>query len=99
MASNTDKENWIDGIMGSLNGLQRPPADPAMHQKVMNRLKKQGPSGYSKIITRVAVAAVLLLVVNIASLLHFSKTSAPATQQSITQVVNEDLSALSESSF
>ena len=102
MQKDFDKEKSIEDALNSLQGMQRMPADPAMYDKVMRRMANATDSTRKKqlILPRVAAAAVVLLLVNIASIIHFAKKeSAPVQQQGISQVISEDISALSENNF
>ncbi len=103
MNNKTKQEQWIDEVMGSLDGLQRPPADPGLHGKVMDKLRNSTSEGYSsRTFVRIAAVAVLLLVINIVSAVHFAgrpTASKTNTMSNPTQVINDELSTLSENSF
>ncbi len=102
MGHNTEKEQWINEVMGSLDGISRPQPNGLMYKKVMARLQQEQPQVNRTIrlkIASLAAAAVLLLVLNIASVAHYSKNTSTQTRQSVSQVVNEGISALSEGSF
>ena len=101
MGNNANKDKWVDEVLESLNGMQRIPASPNMYENVMNRIatSKQVGSNSSVLIKRVAAAAILLFVINLASILHVSHKKSTPQQTNIYQVVNEQVGYLSEDSY
>ncbi len=102
MQDNSKEEQWIDDTLNSINGMQRIPTSPFMFEKVSQRLRSAGRSEKSSVtlyIKGVAAAALLLLLVNVASIIHSSRKTQTAPQQSVYQSVNDDISYLSDESY
>jgi|GEM_PF-1743669 len=99
-----EQNDALERAMNSLQGLKRPPADPAMYDKVIQRLATETTSKSSKVrwlTPRIAAAAaVLLLVVNVASVVHVArKHRATATSVTVTQAISDDINSLSDANF
>lgn len=90
------KENiWVDEVMGSLKGI-RPVADPdGVYEGVMERIR-QGKAAGSRILPRVAVAAALLLSINVASVYKMSQNTGKqhSGQEAISQIIDEQITNL-----
>lgn len=103
MPVNQDQNKQIDEVMNSLQGMQRIPADPMMYEKVMNRLNSQTSKRSNNIRIlrpRIAAAAILLLVINVASIFHFTKKQqSQAEQTAIYQAVNDDIRSLADANY
>ena len=101
MNGEMDNDKRLEAAMNSLKGMQRMPADPLMYDKVMNRLAESTikRNKMRALLPRVAAAAVILLVINVATILHFTKKAAPAEPTDISQVITEDMRSLSENNF
>jgi len=93
------KEQWIDNTLRSLEGAQRIKADPELYDKVMARVRQNNAPQRRLPLLGMAAAAALLLLFNVASILHFSGISQSTARQNVAQVINEDMSTLSEGSF
>lgn len=92
--SRSEKEIWVDDVMNSLDGMQRVAAPAGMYDGVMARLANRGDdSRRRRLLPRVAVAAAVLLAVNIASVYHASRKAA-MQQQNISQSINQQISDL-----
>ena len=104
MDNHTDKNLWVDEVMESLNGLQRVKGNPDMCDNVLRRINdnKRNNDKVRVLMPRIAAAAVLLLVINIASMIHathIANSASKTQQQGVYQAVNESISSLSEDSF
>ena len=102
MEDNKNNEQWVNEAMDSLKGMHRIPASTGVYDGVMRRLsEKSADGGLSATIVfkRAAVAAILLLVINVASIIHSSRKTQTAPQQSVYQSVNDDISYLSDESY
>ena len=102
MGKATDNDKWISEVMDSLSGMQRIPASDGMYENVMRRMgaAKQSSTRSQVIFRRIAAAAIILFVINIASILHVShKSNTVENPKSIYQVVNEEISYLSEDNY
>ena len=98
-----EREQWVNEVMDSIQGMQRIAADPLMYDKVMNRINNPaGRRNVRVLFTRVAAAAALLLLVNIASVLHAThaaKATQGIQQKGVYDEVSESMDILSEDSF
>ncbi len=89
----SDKEKWINGVMGSLAGIQR--AKPK--QDLFSEIKKGIAKPEGKVITMqqlriAAAAAVLLLAINVFLLTQYAKSEQSNTTDWVTEVdANEQL--------
>ncbi len=102
MENNSKQEQWIDEVMDSVNGMLRIPASPFMFEKVTRQLQSTGKGEKSTaalFIKAVAAAAILLLLVNVASIIHVSRKAQVVPQQSVYQSVSDDISYLSDDSY
>jgi hypothetical protein len=103
MGQFTEKDLWVNDVMGSLDGMQRIPASPQMYDRVMQRVSVaagKGANSNGVLFKRVATAAILLFVINLASIIHFThKVGDDPVQQGIYQAVNEEINYLSEDSY
>ena len=93
-----DKSIWVDEVMDSLAGMQRVPAPHGMYEGVMSRVRTSR-NNLRVLLPRVAAAAVLLLAVNIFSVYHATNKAKQTTQTGVYQLVDEQISNLSEGSF
>lgn len=95
MENNKHSGQWIDEVMNSLNGVQRIPANPLLYDKVMAAIntRKQG-NNIKILLPRIAAVAVLLLVINAFSIVHYTKKVNQPTGQNLYQVVNEEFTSL-----
>ncbi|PQJ12282.1 hypothetical protein CJD36_000550 [Flavipsychrobacter stenotrophus] len=92
-----DKNIWVNEVMDSLAGMQRVPPPHGMYEGVMSRVRTSR-NNLRVLLPRVAAAAVLLLAVNIFSVYHATKAK-QTTQTGVYQLVDEQISNLSEGSF
>src|SRR5262249_34122743 len=103
MDKHTNSEQWVNEVMDSLNGIRKMPPSPGMYEKVMLGINSQAHKGKQIIAlpARIAAAAILLLVINVASLIHFSRKEHThmQAQQNVYQAMNEDISSLSEDNY
>ncbi len=81
MNNNTNKEKWIDDVLGSTKGALRAQPANGLTDRVFNRLSEKRPEPVVIInVKRWAAAAVLLIALNVGSVIYFSgKTSGQAT--------------------
>lgn len=96
----SEKDKWIEEVMGSLEGMQRVPARADMYDSVMNRIRTgKGGKTYSLLPRIAAAAAVLLLAVNVASVFHATHKRNTATpDKGVYNMVDEQIAEL-ETSF
>ena len=102
MKSDTNKDIWVEDVMDSLSGLQRIPAVPDMYGRVLSRINGTTNNKSYSLFPRIAAAAVLLLAINIASVIHathYNKSDKGSGKDAAYQVVSESISNLSEDSF
>jgi hypothetical protein len=72
MKMENGKEQWIDDVLGSTQGMSRAEAPANLYDRVM--IGVQNPRSRSSLpVKQWAAAAVLLVAVNIASVVYFSK--------------------------
>ena len=93
-----DNNIWVDEVMDSLAGMQRIPAPVGMYERVMNRVKGN-KNNIRALLPRVAAAAILLLAINLASVYRAANTAKESHQKGVYEVVDEQISNLSEESF
>lgn len=93
-----DKNIWVDEVMDSLAGMQRVAAPAGMYEGVMSRIARN-KNNIRILLPRVAAAAILLLAVNIASVYHAANKAGTAEKQGVYQVIDEQISNLSEGTF
>ena len=101
MNGEIDNDKQLEAALNSLEGMQRMPADPLMYDKVMSRLA-EGTMKNNKVrilLPRIAAAAAVLILINVASIFHFAHKPAAAEHNDISQVITEDMSALSDNNF
>ena len=100
MQEDSSNNKHIDEAMNSLTGMRCMPADELMYDKVMNKLAiaMTTTEKVRILLPRLAAAAVLLIIINIASIVHFTRNSVHQNK-SLSQVITEDMSASSESNF
>ena len=92
-----DKKIWIDEVMASTKGMTPLPPDAMLYKKVMDRINSQTGSNDRKILlTRSATAAVLLLVINVLSIVHYTKKVNSNSKQNVYEELNTEYRALSE---
>lgn len=68
-----DKEQWINEVMGSAEGLQRPAGNPFLYEKIkykMERRSEVAPTAGKKMAWGWAMALVVLLAVNGVSIVN-----------------------------
>ncbi len=102
MEHHTNNEKWVNEVMDSLTGIQRAPASPHMYDNVMRRVGQGKPgsgSSSSLVFKRVAAAAILLFVINLASIIHLSHKTKAVQHQGVYQAVSDEISYLSEDSY
>ena len=103
MKYSESKERWINEVLGSTAGMQRIAGDSAMYEKVMNRMAAETNIQGNEVrwlgVKTVAAAAILLFIVNMASIYHYSHKVSNVQQNGIYQSVNEDISSLSEDNY
>ena len=91
---------WVEEVMDSLNGIQRIPASPGMYDRVTSRLASEAQGsrvGSVVLIRRIAVAAILLITINLFSIIHQTRKVQPTHQrQDVYQVVSEDIGYLTD---
>ncbi len=95
------KEKWVSDVMDSLDGLQRPAYNHELYANVMKSVAKRSSQAGSAIVRRLAVAASLLLVVNVASVVKYSQHATATSQSStdINQSISSQLSDFNGSGF
>lgn len=91
----TGKNIWADEVMDSLAGMQRVASPANMYEKVMGRVKN-GRGNARRLMPAIAAAAVVLLVVNIASVFHAANTRKAAQQQGVSQVIDDQINSLAD---
>ncbi len=96
----SEKDKWIDEVMGSLDGMQRVPASAGMYDGVMARIRTGKVTKTYSLLPRIAAAAaILLLAVNVASVFHATrKGGQQAAGKGVYNMVDEQISEL-ETSF
>ena len=73
MATESNKERWIEQVLDSTQGMARAEAPAGMYDNVVAALNRpMVVKGVSLPVKQWAAAAVLLIVVNIASVLYFT---------------------------
>ncbi len=93
-----EKDIWVDEVMDSLSGMQRLSARTDMYEGIITKIKSNR-SNLRVLLPRVAAAAILLLAVNILSVYHAASKAKAEQQTGVYEVVNEQISNLTESSF
>lgn len=102
MKHKANTELWVNEVMDSLCGMQRIPADPQLYDHIMSRLSKSNSSDSSissVFIKRISAAAILLLIINIATVFHLSHKAKFTQQTSIYQEVQEEMNYLSADNY
>lgn len=78
------KEQRIDEILNSLDGMQRAEANPFLYQKIKNRLEAPGKAAISpQMGWRLAVALATVILLNVLTLQHFKKGESTANAASV----------------
>ncbi|MES2702568.1 MAG: hypothetical protein V4649_08015 [Bacteroidota bacterium] len=89
----TNKDKWIEEVLGSTQGMAKADAPAALYDTVMEALSRpRAVRGITLPVKQWAVAAVLLIAVNIASVVYFSTHSRPAggdDDMMVAQMVSE----------
>lgn len=91
-----DKNKWVDEVMHSLDGMQRANPKTDIYAGMMQRMRA-GKGNIRALLPKVAAAAVLLLVVNIASAYHATQKTKEAARQGVYQTIDEQISILDNS--
>lgn len=89
---NTEKENWINEVMGSLDGMKAstPPVD--LLDKIQNELDRPKNILVSMVHKRIAIAAaVLLLLANVSVFYSFSQSPSVNSGLSVNQSESNSL--------
>ena len=84
MANNMQKEEWIDAVMNSTEGMARANPQMDLFEKITFKLNNQAVRIISIPMKQWAAAAILLLALNIGSVVYFAK------QNKKTGVANTD---------
>jgi hypothetical protein len=87
-----DIEQLVDETMESLDGVQRAPANPFLHTRIVQKLKsRQGSSYQRKLMPVLAVALVLFISLNVLSYLKVNNepASPKSTGTGIENFANE----------
>ncbi len=100
MAQKKDKEQWIEDVMSSLSDVSRLPAIPGMYDRVMARVADfQGEHKRIRLmVTRVAAAAILLLLVNLGSVAYYMHQQ-QAERPGVAESINAQLESLTTGTF
>jgi hypothetical protein len=73
MVHNTDKENWINEVLGSTQGMKRAAPGADLFEKITARLANPSSVRATPLpIKQWAAAAILLLALNIGSVVYFT---------------------------
>ena len=90
-----EKDIWVDEVLYSLQGLKPVEAQADIYGGVMGRLRKSVTRSRSRVLPRVAVAAVLLLSINILTVYWNSRGGQEtANAEQVSQIINEQISSL-----
>jgi len=88
MENNTNKEKWIDDVLGSVQGISMAQPRTGLYEQVV--MKLSNPQKTRKIplpIKQLAAAAMLLLALNVGSVIYFmtqnKKTAVTASEHSM----------------
>jgi hypothetical protein len=89
----SDKEKWINGVLGSLASIQRAKPKQDLFSKIQKEIAKPEGKVISMRQLRItAAAAVLLLTINVFLLTQYAKSSQKNTTEWVTEVdANEQL--------
>jgi hypothetical protein len=80
MATGNGKEQWIDEVLASTQGIARADAPAGLYDKVMAELNAPKTiRGISLPLKQWVAAAVVLIAVNIASVVYFSANNRPGS--------------------
>lgn len=90
-----EKDIWVDEVMNSLHGIKRAASADDMYDGVMDRLKT-GNKRAGRLLPRIAVAAAVLLTLNIATAYKMSRivNSADSGNAHISQMIDEQITNL-----
>ncbi len=72
MEHNTHKEQWIDTVLASTEGMKRAQPQEGLYNNLLNKLSGSQPNVVSFPVRQWAAAAILLLALNIGSVIYFT---------------------------
>ena len=93
MNRNMKQNEWVDAVMGSTKGMQRADANPYLYSKIITRLKEENKPVFEVrglVVRRFAIAASIMIAVNIFSVVHLvSNSSNGAKEQGYSALSSE----------
>lgn len=102
MTNNAEKEKWIEETFSSLEGVQQVHVSASLHEKIVDRSLYDNAVKVRvvKLFPRIAAAAALLLVVvNVLSVLHFTKNTTVKEKHEVYEDVQHQLKTLTDDSY
>jgi hypothetical protein len=92
MARDIIKEQWIDEVIGSTEGIQRAKPAGDFFEKVTQGLSRPAKSNvYGFPVKQWAAAAILLLALNVGSVVYFTSQKRKAAMQSVNNPFTIDM--------
>ncbi|KAA3641624.1 MAG: hypothetical protein DWQ02_00205 [Bacteroidetes bacterium] len=87
----SEKEKWVNSVMGSLAGLQRAKPGPDLFAKIEREIVGQEGKIISMSQLRVAAAAaILLLAINVFLLNRYAKSETTSTSEWVSEVDSDE---------
>lgn len=89
MNSDKGREEWINSVLGSTNGMQRAQPRGPVYDRAMAALAWPDSNQGRPVFVRWAAAAVLLVVINVASVYYYNNSTKEQTSSGTNPVAAE----------
>ena len=102
MNDNMNKEQWVNAVIGSTNGMKQAEANPYLYQKVLHKLKEQNQPvevlpGF--VVRRWAIAATVVMILNVLTVVHYTTTGANVSKEQAQNALSQEMGLNSTYNF